>query len=124
MFGGPSFGGARAVVVGPDDLVLKTVASEDLVEHDLAVVDLAVVDVEEERAGGGEDAVRLDHAGAEKAEEVVEVDRRSRSRLPGLREPRCDSGVRRSRRGRLLRREWSSSASVLCRLPVLKGGST
>jgi len=72
VFGGPPFGGAGSVVVGPDDLVLEAVAAEDFVEHDFAVVDLAVVDVEEERAGGGEDAVGFDHAGAEEAEEVVE----------------------------------------------------
>ena len=35
-------------------------------------MDLAVVDVEEERAGRGEDAVSFDHAGAEEAEEVLE----------------------------------------------------
>src|ERR1043165_982275 len=39
---------ARAVVVGPDDLVHERRATEDLVEEHLAVVHLAVVDVEEE----------------------------------------------------------------------------
>ena len=72
MLGGPAFGGARAVVVGPDDFVLEAGAAEDFVEHDLAVVDFAGVDVEEERAGGGEDAVGFDEAGAEEAEVVVE----------------------------------------------------
>ncbi len=43
----------------------KHVAAEDFVEHDFAVVDFAVVDVEEEGAGGGEDAVGFDHARAE-----------------------------------------------------------
>ncbi len=49
VLGGPAFGGARAVVVGPDDLVLEAGAScpviqgEDLVEHDLAVMNLARV---------------------------------------------------------------------------------
>ena len=70
MLGGPLFGGACAIVVGPDDLVLEAgssgtaVEGEDLVKHDLAVVDLAGVDVEEEGAGGGEDAVGLLHAWA------------------------------------------------------------
>ena len=73
VLGGPAFGGAGAVVVGPDDLVLEPVAAEDLVEQDFAVVDFAVVDVEEEGAGGCEDAVGFDEAGAEKAEEVVEA---------------------------------------------------
>ena len=41
---------ARAVVVGPDDLVQEALAAEDLVEQHLAVVHLAVVDVEVERA--------------------------------------------------------------------------
>jgi len=72
VFGGPAFGGAGSVVVGPDDFVLEAVASEDFVEHDFAVVDFAVVDVEEERAGGGEDAVRFDHARAKEAEEIFE----------------------------------------------------
>ena len=73
VLGGPALGGAGTVIVGPDDFILKTGATEDLVEHDLAVVDFAVVDVEEERAGGGEYAVRFDEAGAEEAEEVVEA---------------------------------------------------
>ncbi len=69
---GPALGGASSVVVCPDDLVLEAVAPEDFVEHDFAVVDLAIVDVEEERSGGGEDAVGFDHAWAEEAEEVFE----------------------------------------------------
>ncbi len=72
MFGGPAFGGAGSVVVGPDDLVLEADATEDIVEHDFTVVDFAVVDVEEKRAGGGEDAMGFDHAWAEEAEKVVE----------------------------------------------------
>ena len=72
MLGGPAFGGARAVVVGPDDFVLEACAAEDLVEQDLAVVDFAGVEVEEERAGGGEDAVGFDEARAEEGEVVVE----------------------------------------------------
>ena len=73
VLGGPLFGGTRAVVVGPDDLVLEGVAAEDLVEKDFAVVDFAIVDMEEERAGGGEDAMGLGEAGAEESEEVVEL---------------------------------------------------
>ena len=72
MFGGPAFGGACAVVVGPDDLVLEAGASEDLVEQHFAVVDFAWVDMEEEGAGGGEDAVGFLESGADKAEEIVE----------------------------------------------------
>ena len=45
---------------------------EDFVEHDFAVVDFARVDVQEEGAGGGEDAVGFDHARAEEADVVVE----------------------------------------------------
>ncbi len=72
VLGGPAGGGAGAVVVGPDDLVLEAGSGEDLVEQDLAVVDLAGVDVEEEAAGGGEQAVGLEEAGAEEAEVVGE----------------------------------------------------
>ena len=50
----------------------KQVRPKIVVEHDLAVVCLARVDVEEEAAGGGEDAVGLDHAGMEVGDEVVE----------------------------------------------------
>ena len=89
-----------------------------------AVVDLAVVDVEEERAGGGEDAVSFDHAGAEEAEEVVE-------------------GVAVAGGAGVLGDDFGAVAAAaeayavagrasrmvlicvrLCRLPVLKGGST
>jgi hypothetical protein len=38
-----------------------------------AVVDFAVVDVEEEGAGGGEDAVSFNHSGAQETDEVVEL---------------------------------------------------
>ena len=78
VLGGPALGGARTVVVRPDDFVLETGAAggrgrgEDFVEQHLAVVDFARVDVEEERAGGGEDAVGFGEAGAEEAEVVVE----------------------------------------------------
>ena len=50
VLGGPAPARARAVVVGPDDLVEEALAPEDLVEQQLAVVRLAVVDVEVERA--------------------------------------------------------------------------
>ena len=48
----PSALRARAVVVGPDDLVQEALAAEDPVEQELAVVSLAVVDVEVEGAVG------------------------------------------------------------------------
>ena len=54
VLGGPAFGGARAVVVRPDDFVLEAgatrsaVGREDFIEQDLAVMDFARVDVEEE----------------------------------------------------------------------------
>jgi hypothetical protein len=78
MLGRPAFGGAGTVVVGPDDLVLEAGTTggcrrgEELVEQDLDVVDLARVDVDEERAGGGQDADGFGEAGAQEAEVVVE----------------------------------------------------
>ena len=73
VLGGPAAFCARAVVVGPDDLVLEAGAAEDFVEQDLAVVDFAGVDVKEEAAGGGEDAVGFSQAGAQEAEIVSEA---------------------------------------------------
>ena len=79
MLGGPALGGARAVVVGPDDLVLKAGATrtavqrKDLIEHHLGVVHLARVDVQKERTGGRENAVRLHHARAQEADVVVKA---------------------------------------------------
>ncbi len=102
VLGRPAFAGAGAVVVGPDDLVLEAGAAEDRVEHDLAVVYLARVDVEEERAVGGEDAVRFDHAGTEEADEVVEAVGVAGGLRSGL---RFGSGGRRSRCGRRWGRE-------------------
>ena len=53
----PAALGARAVVVGPDDLVEEALAAEDLVEEHLGVVRLARVEMQVERAvlprGGG-----------------------------------------------------------------------
>ena len=59
MLGRPAAPGARAVVVGPDDLVEEALAAEDLVEQQLAVVRLAVVDVEVQRALAREQPVGL-----------------------------------------------------------------
>ncbi len=64
VFSGPSSAGACAVVVGPDDLILERGAAEDGVEHDLDVVDFAGVDVDEEAAGGTEEAMGFGEAGA------------------------------------------------------------
>ncbi len=72
MLGGPAVAGLAAVVVGPDDLVAEVVAAEDFVEQDLGVVRLAGVEMEEERAGGGEEAVSFEEARAEEGEVVVE----------------------------------------------------
>lgn len=72
VLGGPAFGGAGAVVVGPDDFVLKACAAENNVDHNLAIVDFAGVDMEEERAGWGEDAMGFDDARLEEADVVVE----------------------------------------------------
>ena len=57
MLGGPAVLRPPAVVVGPDDLVEKALASEDLVEKDLAVVRLAVIDMEVEGPVRGEESV-------------------------------------------------------------------
>ena len=73
MLGRPAALGARAVVVGPDDLVEKALAPEDLIEQQLAVVGLAVVDVEVERARAGEQPAGLLEARREEGEVVVEV---------------------------------------------------
>ena len=72
MLGRPAPPGARAVVVGPDDLVEEALAPEDLVEQQLAVVGLAVVDVEVERALAREQPVGLLQARREEAEVVLE----------------------------------------------------
>ena len=63
---------ARAVVVGPDDLVQEAVAPEDLVEEHLAVVRLAVVEVEVERAVVARAGAGLAQPRLEEAEVVVE----------------------------------------------------
>ncbi len=79
VLGGPAFGGARAVVVGPDDLILEagaagaSVESEDLVKHDLAVVNLSRVDVKKEGTSGSEYAMSFDHSWAEEADVVVKA---------------------------------------------------
>ena len=73
MLGRPAPRGARAVVVGPDDLVEEALASEDLVEQQLAVVRLAVVDVEVERALARQQPVRVLEARREEREVVVEA---------------------------------------------------
>jgi len=72
VLGGPALGGAGAVVVGPDDLVLEAGAGEDFVKQDLAVVNLARVYMEEEGTRGSEDAVGFFEAWAEEGEVVVE----------------------------------------------------
>ena len=73
MLGGPAPLGARAVVVGPDDLVEKAVAPEDLVEQQLAVVGLAVVDVEVERALRRQQPAGLLQARGEERQVVLEA---------------------------------------------------
>ena len=51
VLGRPAIFGAAAEIIGPDNLVDKTLATEDGVkQEDLAVVRLAIVDVEIERA--------------------------------------------------------------------------
>ena len=62
---------ARAVVVGPDDLVQEAVAAEDLVEQHLAVVRLARVEVHVERAVLPQQPPRLAQPRLEEAEVVV-----------------------------------------------------
>src|SRR5665647_3431833 len=59
MLGRPALSGPAPVVVGPDDLVEKRLAPEDLVKEHLAVMRLAAVDMEEQRAVGREDAPRF-----------------------------------------------------------------
>lgn len=73
MLGRPAAPAARAVVIGPDDLVEEVLATEDLVEQQLAVVRLAVVDVEVERARLVEQSVRVSQARFEEGEEVREL---------------------------------------------------
>ena len=73
MLGRPAPLGSAAVVVGPDDLVEKTLPAEDAVQQHLAVVRLAVVDVEEERARAGEHPVGLLKARREEGQVVAEV---------------------------------------------------
>src|SRR5690348_17980264 len=60
VLGRPAFFSTRAVIVGPDNLVLKAFTPEDFVQHHLGVVHFAVVDVEEERSCGCEHAMSLD----------------------------------------------------------------
>jgi hypothetical protein len=68
VLGGPALLRARAVVVGPADLVEEVLAAEDLVEKELAVVSLAIVDVEVERSRCGKDAPTLDQARLQEGE--------------------------------------------------------
>src|SRR6185312_774208 len=72
VLGRPATAGARAVVVGPDQLIEELLAAEDLVEQQLAVVRLAVVDVEVQRAVLAQEPARLFQTRCEKAEVVVE----------------------------------------------------
>ena len=73
VLGRPAALGARAVVVGPDDLVQEALAAEDLVEEHLAVVRLARVDVDVQRPVLREHPPRLAQPRLEKAEVVVEA---------------------------------------------------
>ncbi len=84
MLGRPAPSRARAVVVGPDDLVQKAVATEELVEQQPAVVGLAVVDVEVQRARAREQPAGFVQAWGEKREVVVE-----RVAIGGLRQQAC-----------------------------------
>jgi hypothetical protein len=72
-FAGPALLRARAVVVGPDDLVEEVLAAEDLVEQELAVVSLAIVDVEVERSRRSKDAPTIDQARLQEGEVVGEL---------------------------------------------------
>jgi hypothetical protein len=72
VLGRPAPSRARAVVVGPDELVQKAVATEKLVEQQPAVVGLAVVDVEVQRARAREQPAGFGQAGCEKREIVLE----------------------------------------------------
>ena len=72
VLGGPAFGAARAVVVGPDDFVLEAGAGEDFVEEDFAVVDFARIYMQKEGTRGSQDAVGFFEAWAKEADVVVE----------------------------------------------------
>ncbi len=73
MLGRPAALRAGPVVVGPDDLVLEAVASEDRVQGHLGVVDLAAVQVHEEAAGGLEHPPGLLQARDQEAQVVLEA---------------------------------------------------
>ena len=72
MLCGPAFGGFCAVIVGPDQLVHKTVAPKNHVAHDLGVVNLTPVQVQVEGAVLGEQTVGLPNARLQKRPVVLE----------------------------------------------------
>ncbi len=73
MLGRPPALGARAVVVGPHDLVQEALPAEDLVEEHLHVVGFARVDVDVQRPILREHPPRLAEPRLEKTEVVVEA---------------------------------------------------
>src|SRR5665647_2023760 len=73
MLGRPALSGPAPVVVGPDDLVEKRLAPEDLVKEHLAVMRLAAVDMEEQRAVGREDAPRFCESRRQEPQVVREI---------------------------------------------------
>lgn len=72
VLGGPFLFGARAVIVGPNDLVQEALTPEDLVKQHLAVVHFAVIDVKVEAAVGFEHPPGLNETRLDERDKIVE----------------------------------------------------
>ena len=72
VLGGPLRFCARAIIVGPDDLIKEALPSEDLIEQHLAVMHFAVIDVKVQAAVGLEQAISLAQARFDKGNKVIE----------------------------------------------------
>ena len=69
----PTLCGPRAVVIGPDNLILKAFPSKNLVKHHLAIVNFTAIYVEEQATGGSQNPPSLLHSGTQKSEEVLKL---------------------------------------------------
>jgi hypothetical protein len=116
VFRWPLPGRPRAVIVGPDDFVQETLASEDGIEQDFAVVNFSIVDVEIEAAVRRQQTMGLGQSWLKEGQIIVEqvskclgadLDRLNDDRKP-VRSPVADRAVL------ICVRRWD--------LPVLNGG--
>ena len=73
VLGGPTFFRLGAIVIGPDDLIEKTLTAKKSVQHDLRVMCLSIIQVQIESAVVGQQAPGLTQSGLEKTPVVIET---------------------------------------------------